>query len=122
MAARSAKYVYESIGTRFDKYFFTLSRISRGTVISVVFAKSASLEEAGRCGLERECNIDRAFARRMIELDEFVYRSVVLFTNSPFQRPHVSSRAVAAKNRRFTARRTPIGPKKYAKISMSPVK
>ena len=52
----------------------------------------------------------------------FTYLSVVLFTNSPFQRPHVNSRAVTAKNIRFTARSTPIGPKKYARISMSPAR
>lgn len=52
----------------------------------------------------------------------FAYLSVVLFTNSPFQRPHVNSRAVTAKNRRFTAKSTPTGPKKYARISMSPAK
>lgn len=50
----------------------------------------------------------------------FTHLSVVLFTNSPFQRPHVNSRAVTAKKRRFMARRTPTGPKKYAKISISP--
>ena len=64
----------------------------------------------------------RDFPSRSIELEEFAYRSVVLFTNSPFHRPHVSSRAVAAKNNRFTASRKPMGPKKYARISMSPVK
>lgn len=48
------------------------------------------------------------------------YRSVVLFTNSPFQSPQVSSLAVAAKKMRLTASSTPIGPKKYANISMSP--
>lgn len=54
-----------------------------------------------------------------IDPEKFTYRSVVLFTNSPFHRPHVSSRAVAAKNRRLTASKKPMGPKKYAKIAMS---
>lgn len=52
----------------------------------------------------------------------FAYLSVVLFTNSPFQRPHVNSRAVTAKNIRFIASSTPMGPKKYARISMSPAR
>ncbi len=50
------------------------------------------------------------------------YRSVVDLTSSRFHRPHVSCRAVDKNKRILTQSRMPIGPKKYAKISISPVK
>lgn len=48
------------------------------------------------------------------------YRSVDDFTSSDFQRPHISDRAVDAKKHIFTKSSSPIGPKKYTNISMSP--
>lgn len=50
------------------------------------------------------------------------YRSVVDLTSSRFHRPHVSWRAVEANSRKLMINSTPIGPKKYVKISMSPVR
>ena len=49
------------------------------------------------------------------------YRSVVDFTSSRFQRPQVSWRAVDRNSKTFTHNRIPMGPKKYARISKSPV-
>lgn len=49
------------------------------------------------------------------------YRSVVDFTSSRFHKPQVNWRAVDAKSSKLTQSNKPIGPKKYAKISMSPV-
>jgi hypothetical protein len=45
---------------------------------------------------------------------------VLDFTTSLFHRPHVSSRAVAAKRITFISSSNPTGPKKYGNISTSP--
>lgn len=52
--------------------------------------------------------------------NHFAYRSVVDFTSSRFQRPQVSCLAVDRNSKTFTHSRIPMGPKKYAKISISP--
>lgn len=49
------------------------------------------------------------------------HRSVVDLTSSRFHRPHVSCRAVEANSKKLMISSRPIGPKKYVKISMSPV-
>lgn len=53
--------------------------------------------------------------------NHLAYRSVVDFTSSRFHKPHVSWRAVDRNSRTFTHSKIPMGPKKNAKISMSPV-